>query len=160
MRLFVSLRKFLKHILTASRYTSPTQTISEALHLLPIIMEMQYSSCTICHTENCSQINGYQTIHTMKDPNSLLVPRNSISGKGSASNFRTSNCLHSPCPKFTGKERDNEANYDYFGARYYSYELYNWTPYTNIQSINYSKMIWHLSTGQHTYCGKTEYMYH
>ena len=29
--------------------------------------------------------------------------------------------------KFTGKERDNESNYDYFGARYYSYELYNWT---------------------------------
>lgn len=29
--------------------------------------------------------------------------------------------------KFTGKERDAESGYDYFGARYYASPLYNWT---------------------------------
>jgi RHS repeat-associated protein len=28
---------------------------------------------------------------------------------------------------FTGKERDNETNYDYFGARYYDSRIANWT---------------------------------
>jgi hypothetical protein len=41
---------------------------------------------------------------------------------GRNSNFGISNEKY----KFTGKERDDETNYDYFGARYYDSRIGRW----------------------------------
>ncbi|MEO8446638.1 MAG: RHS repeat-associated core domain-containing protein [bacterium] len=39
--------------------------------------------------------------------------------------------------KFTGKERDKENNYDYFGARYYDARIANWTSIDPLKEKHY-----------------------
>jgi len=68
------------------------------------------------------------------------------------------NPTYTPTMKFSGKERDEESQLDYFGARYYANFYYRWLsldPVINKDSALYNPQLWNL----YAFCGNSPISY-